>query len=436
MLHEGTTTGTRKIRELIEQLKRKIGELRRQVAELEENVKVLINAASDSAFLIDTSGNILAINEAAARKFGRPVEKLIGTNIFSYYSAEERGFREAYMEVVKHSRQPVHFEDEYQGTIFSTCIHPVLNSQGSIDRFAFFFNDITEHKRSQDALYRYSQIFSTVHDPMAYVDRGHIVRTVNDAFLEMLCKDKEDVIGRPVAEVFGKEIFRSQVKISINRCLKGEKVHYQDWFRLPDGQKRFMYMSFYPLLSKEQTVSGAVINAVDITKNRQQEEELQRLSFTDPLTNIFNRARFRQVLEEEIQRVNRYQTDLSLIMFDIDHFKSINDSHGHDVGDKVLVAMADIVKNCIRESDILCRWGGEEFMILLPHAGLDNASGLAERIRQTIAKSLMGEVGAVTCSFGAAQYCRGEDADSLIKRVDKALYKAKRKGRNRVEIDR
>ena len=119
-------------------------------------------------------------------------------------------------------------------------------------------------------------------------------------------------------------------------------------------------------------------------------------------------------------------------MFDIDHFKRINDTYGHDIGDDVLVNLSELVKTCIRETDIFARWGGEEFMLLLPHTTMLNASKLAERIRAIIEKNNFPTVGTITSSFGVTQYVNTDTAETFTKRVDRALYKAKETGRNRV----
>ncbi len=162
------------------------------------------------------------------------------------------------------------------------------------------------------------------------------------------------------------------------------------------------------------------------------EEKLRTLSQTDPLTKIDNRYKFNETLDEEIRRVNRYQESLSVIMFDIDHFKLVNDTYGHDVGDRVLVNVAQLVENMIRDIDSFARWGGEEFVILTPNNDIEGASMLAERIRKTIELTDFSPVSVLTASFGVIEYVKGEDKTSFLKRVDEALYSAKYRGRNQV----
>ena len=417
-----------------EQLVNRVTKLEKRIAALEGTIKVLLNATSDLAFLVDTRGEIFYINEPAARRFGKEADELINTNIYEFYSDEEREVRKAYMEVVKVSGQPVHYEEVYKDSVYTSCIYPVFSPEGDIEKFAIFYNDITEHKKNEETIYRYSQIFSTVNAPMCFVDRNYIYRTANEAYLKIYEKKRNEVIGRPIEEVFGIDVFQDQIKESIDKCLNGEKIHYQGWFYFKDGKSRFMYMSFNPLFTIERKVLGAVINAVDITKNREMEEKLKKLYVTDQLTGIYNRAKFCEALDEEIKSLKTYtNATLSLIMFDIDHFKNVNDTYGHDVGDDVIKKLVHIVKSCTRETDVFARWGGEEFMILLPNADLEGAYYLAERIRITIERSRFEKVGSVTCCFGTAQFFPGDTVDKFTKRVDKALYKAKQRGRNRVE---
>ena len=165
------------------------------------------------------------------------------------------------------------------------------------------------------------------------------------------------------------------------------------------------------------------------------EEQARKLDFqatTDPLTGVFNRLKFNQELAAWIARSLRYKTPLALVMYDIDHFKSVNDAYGHQAGDQVLVDISRIAAGHIRETDVLARWGGEEFMILAPNCDSRQACRLAEKLRRHIEKSVFGKVGTVTCSFGVAQFQDGDTAETLTARADAAMYEAKQRGRNLV----
>jgi diguanylate cyclase (GGDEF)-like protein len=163
--------------------------------------------------------------------------------------------------------------------------------------------------------------------------------------------------------------------------------------------------------------------------------DLRLRASTDPLTELFNRLRFDEALAEAIERAQRYNMPFSLVLYDVDHFKWVNDTHGHQVGDAVLVRLSHLVSHAVRAPDLVARWGGEEFVILAPGADGLMARQAAERLRMTIQQTVFDVVGSVTCSFGVAQYVPGDTAQTVLARADRALYRAKIGGRNRVEFD-
>lgn len=166
---------------------------------------------------------------------------------------------------------------------------------------------------------------------------------------------------------------------------------------------------------------------------RRANEILEHQATTDPLTGIPNRLKFNSVLQREVSVARRHRVPLSLIILDIDHFKRVNDSYGHPVGDLVLQELASLVNNAVRSDDIFARWGGEEFVVLLSHTDKDGAGVLAERLRLLVEKTPFSVVQKVTCSFGISQFSDRDDLESFLQRADEALYIAKERGRNRVE---
>ncbi len=170
---------------------------------------------------------------------------------------------------------------------------------------------------------------------------------------------------------------------------------------------------------------------------RDREERLREVARTDPLTGVANRRRFLEALTLEFERAQRYGGELSCVMLDLDHFKSINDRHGHAVGDRVLVAAAGAFRESLRTADVIARWGGEEFVLLLPQTSVAGALAVAERCRRTleeVAIAVDGHAVRVTVSVGLAAFPgeRIESWDALLRSADEALYQAKNLGRNRV----
>ncbi len=162
--------------------------------------------------------------------------------------------------------------------------------------------------------------------------------------------------------------------------------------------------------------------------------KLEELATHDPLTGAFNRRKFNELTAAEIERALRYPQPLSLFILDIDHFKRVNDTHGHEAGDAVLIDLAGLLRAGIRATDSLARWGGEEFVVLSPAIGLPATATLAERLRASVADHDFGAVGRVTASFGVADFRADDTADSFFVRADQALYRAKENGRDRVEV--
>lgn len=163
-----------------------------------------------------------------------------------------------------------------------------------------------------------------------------------------------------------------------------------------------------------------------------QNKILQELAVTDELTGLSNRHLFEIKVQAEIKRSARYHESLSLIMFDIDYFKRVNDTWGHQTGDVALKSLASITRELIREPDNLFRWGGEEFVILAPHTDLAGAEAMAEKLRSLVESYMFPEVGSLTVSFGVAEWQMGQSKEQWFKQADQALYRAKNTGRNRV----
>jgi len=163
-------------------------------------------------------------------------------------------------------------------------------------------------------------------------------------------------------------------------------------------------------------------------------KELQKLSITDKLTNLYNRRKLDELLQSEIHRCERFNHTFGLAILDIDHFKKVNDTFGHQVGDKVLIEIANILKTNIRKTDFVGRFGGEEFLIICPESDKDGVYKLIENIRKDIANYDFKDVGKISASFGIALLKEKDSIESLLKRADEALYLAKNSGRNRVVV--
>lgn len=193
--------------------------------------------------------------------------------------------------------------------------------------------------------------------------------------------------------------------------------------------------AFYISITKIEKTHHIIVTFTEITDLTQRVDTFKDKAFKDELTKIYNRAYFNEKLTQEIQKVKKDKKHLSLVFFDIDKFKNFNDTYGHQIGDMILYQLATLIGKHIRKSDILARWGGEEFILILPDSSLDAALRVAENLRIIVQNYIFQDNLQVTCSFGVAQYSQEENSDNFLKRADDALYKAKENGRNRVEKD-
>jgi two-component system cell cycle response regulator len=190
--------------------------------------------------------------------------------------------------------------------------------------------------------------------------------------------------------------------------------------------------AFYVSIRTIKETAHTIITFTEITDLAIEKNQLKHQSTVDALTNIYNRAFFNEAIHNEIEEAKRYARELSIISFDIDHFKQVNDNHGHDNGDIILKELAALVKDSIRQADVFARVGGEEFMIIAPSTSGEGATALAEQIRVKIETHHFSNGLKTTSSFGVTQYQSDEAESTLLKRVDIALYEAKSSGRNRV----
>jgi diguanylate cyclase (GGDEF)-like protein/PAS domain S-box-containing protein len=184
--------------------------------------------------------------------------------------------------------------------------------------------------------------------------------------------------------------------------------------------------------NKDDEIVNFIGYLTDITELKKQELALKKLSRTDQLTQIYNRMHIDEILQTQYYRFNRSHEVCSIILVDIDYFKLVNDEYGHIVGDKILIEFADLMKNSIRAGDVIGRWGGEEFLIILPHTNLSQALILAEKLRRLIDNNIFTQLRHKTASFGVSTFEEGMSIELLIDEADKALYESKERGRNRV----
>ncbi len=289
-----------------------------------------------------------------------------------------------------------------------------------------------ELEEREEVLY---SITTAVQDAVIMVDSNGNVSHWNPAAKKIFGYSAAEMIGSNFYSMVFPTRYQDAYHEEFQKFIQTGAGEFIDVITEMDAKKRDG--SEFPI---EISISGVKINnswhAVatvrDITSRKLADDHLKQLASTDALTGAFNRRRFNEALEFELARVKRYNTPLSLLIFDIDHFKRINDTFGHSAGDQVLFKLALLVSTNIRDTDVFARWGGEEFVILAANCDTQCSLILGEKIRKLIEAYAFADVGKVTCSFGVAEYRAGDDQESFVKRADSYMYRAKESGRNRV----
>ncbi|WP_051321524.1 sensor domain-containing diguanylate cyclase [Chrysiogenes arsenatis] len=276
---------------------------------------------------------------------------------------------------------------------------------------------------------------------MVRVDEFGRIISASSAFLRLSEFEAVDLIGKPMSIIRRPNMPQRTFTRWWKTIQEDPRWSGELKLRKKDGTLYWVYTAVAPAyVSPSQTKSNGYFFVMEeITGQKEMEQtliklyEVRQLSMTDPLTQLYNRYKLNDSITREIERTRRYDVPLSMILIDIDHFKPINDNFGHLVGDQVLVEMSKLLKAHIRTSDILGRWGGEEFIILLPHTVKEHAAAKAESIRCAIEKRVFA-CGNITASFGVTQFRLSDSEDDFIRRTDDALYEAKGSGRNIVIV--
>ena len=265
------------------------------------------------------------------------------------------------------------------------------------------------------------------------ISREYRYLYVNRAYERLWGVRRSAVIGRTVAEILGEDLFRLHER-HMKAALEGRTVRYQVRRRMGDDE--FVdSLACVPHVDRQGNPADFFILSVDVTEAVRLEERLHDLASYDPLTGARNRRAFLERAGSELDRCSRAGAPLSFVIVDLDHFKKVNDTWGHATGDEVLKALAETFRRALRPSDIFGRFGGEEFVALLPDADAADAADIAERLRRLTEESEIATpegVIRVTLSAGHTTALPGDTPEDLLRRADSALYESKRSGRNRV----
>lgn len=276
-------------------------------------------------------------------------------------------------------------------------------------------------------------------DNIIFVNSSNIITNVNKKFLEFFGTNSLEEFLNNVSCV--SKLFKNERGFFSLETLKNSDKNWIEYLQNLNEVDRVVKITnkdgkdrvFTVNIDDYEQGQHFVISLTDITELKEKSNLLEYQASHDLLTGLFNRQKFHEIFGKEIRRDKRYQNDLSLILFDIDNFKKFNDEFGHNMGDEVLKFIAEVVTRSVREHDTVVRWGGEEFLVLLPETNIDGAMKVAEKIRIAIQEFKSKKIPKqITASFGVTTLFEGDIEEEFIKKADIALYKAKKEGRNRV----
>lgn len=333
------------------------------------------------------------------------------------------------------------------------------NPDGSPSEIMVILRVITDRKKAEEQIAYHARILENVNDVIVGADENFIITYWNPAAERIFGWKAKEVIGKNTADVLQTDFEQEEREESIRQIQdtgfwKGEVIQYAK-----DGRPIIIDASIMSIKDQTGKVTGYVSANRDISRRKQMEEILRRshreveaanlelqqalereqsLARTDGLTGLFNRRHFFTLAEHEFKVARRYNSALSVAIFDLDHFKHVNDRWGHQVGDEVLKHISRLVQSQLREADILARYGGEEFILLMPNSNAKEAEHVAERIRASILAYQIPQTNTVqriTVSIGVAVLtAKVASLDHLIRHADSALYKAKESGRDCVKV--
>ncbi|MFW2366857.1 MAG: diguanylate cyclase domain-containing protein [Desulforhopalus sp.] len=302
---------------------------------------------------------------------------------------------------------PIRFKNEYLGR-------------------AWYFLDITNLKEAQYQIEK-QQIFL-----------NSILEHIQDGIIACDADGKVSLLNRASRELYGKGPLPLSDGL-LAQALAGVTLSNKETVICSRGNsERTVRVSGQAMYDGDDNILGAVVSLHDITDLKKAKEQLRFMAYHDALTKLPNRRLFHDLLQHSIKRAQRHQQQLAVLFLDLDDFKSVNDSHGHDVGDQLLVTIAGTLQSCLRNSDILCRWGGDEFVIgLLESSGGVSARAVAKKLCKKVLENISGSDDGfqVSVSIGVTMYPdHGAEPDLLIRNADMAMYQAKRSGKNRCAL--
>ncbi len=411
-----------------------------------ESFKVILNDVGAYIYTKDINRCYTYANQLVLDLFNKPLGQVLGKDDTHFFDLElSNKLSENDIRVIEHEET---IENEEKNIIketgetkyYWTVKKPLYDSMDKVYGMSGISADISKLKNLERELVEQKNLLNIILDNVdAYIymkDSNRYFRYVNSRVAELFGKKVKDIIGYKDTEVLPLDMADTFWEMDKKVFLSGIQQADEESITSPNGElKHYWSVKLpYTLENDDKILIGF---SSDITELHKLKEKLKYESITDSLTELHNRRHFTESCTHEYKRSIRHKLEMSIMIIDIDYFKKINDTYGHPVGDMVLQSMSKTCKSLIRDEDVLCRIGGEEFAILLPHTKIKDAVALAERIRKhQEAQLITGEwVGTINITFSIGVSCiiaGDKNYEDVFSRADIALYKAKESGRNKV----
>ncbi|MCA1989688.1 MAG: PAS domain S-box protein, partial [Desulfarculus sp.] len=417
-----------------------IRQYEQRLAASEANYRAVFNSVGDAIFIHDVQdGSILDVNQAAVDLYGYSPEEARRLNVEALSAGPPHYGQEQALEMIMRAvaGQPQVFEWQARkkdGSLFWAEVSLKRARIGEHDRLLSMVRDITERRQAQEQIQLLAKVFENTIEGISVTDTRGTIQMVNPGFTHITGYSAEEVLGRN-PRVLKSDRHDAEFYAAMWRDIV-ENGHWSGeiWNRRKSGEAypEWLTISVIKDAAGEPTHYVAVFH--DITEIKRSEEQIRHQAYHDALTGLPNRQLFNDRLEMALSRARRGGESLAVVFLDLDHFKTINDSLGHAVGDLLLQEVAQRLKRSVRQEDTVCRLGGDEFIMILPELGeVDQAVAVAGRIIEDLEKpfSLRGHELYITCSIGITIYPNdGDDLETLVKNADMAMYRAKEQGRN------
>ncbi|MBI5892719.1 MAG: PAS domain S-box protein [Deltaproteobacteria bacterium] len=416
----------------------------RDITELkktEEKIRTLsiaIEQSPVSIVITNTKGDIEYVNPYFSKLTGYTGKEAIGQNprVLKSGRHSKEFYKELWDAITSGKEWHGEFYNKKKNGEFyweSAIIAPVKNSEGIITNFIAVKDDITERKMIEEKLRMADKVFENTTEAVAITDSHGIIQSVNPAFTALTGYTREEVIGKNMSilksgrhdEEFYKNMWKSIY----------EKGFWQGeiWNRRKNGEIFPEYLTIDAIKDDEGNITHFSSIFTDIAERKRHQEKMEHHAYHDALTDLPNRMLLNDRLAIALSHAHRNKKTLAVMFLDLDNFKIINDTLGHDIGDQLLQEVAKRLKNCVREDDTVSRHGGDEFVLVLPNINNEGACKVAQKIIDILPKpvEISGHKLCITTSIGISMYpSDGGNHEPLIKNADIAMYRAKEQGKN------